>query len=623
MKGFLCDWILSCVLSVQPVTPLPDLYYGTLLYDYFQDDYQQALLGALIAERRGAVGEDPTRLQLAKGSFAFSEGMFALAEQTFASAGADALPPLDKMRLSFHLARESFRREDWDGVERNLVDIDLGKSWFGLGQQRVHPEVEFMRAELATHRGDYGAARTAIERIDPKQPYRAYALFNLGVALRASGALEEAEAAFTTLGTMNVYAADALDLKQRGLVALALIKRQRTEPASAESVLGAMPADGRYRDLALTSYGGLAMDNGDYELAARIWLSLKNEASWSESSATAQLGLPMSLEHMSSRGLALTHYRAAEANFEGRLAELQTVALRAEDPVWVGGLLQVFARPSTDSSPSDVMDEWRRTLGHTDWLEWLAAEDVQELLLQWRELHAMADWLNALPDELTTFDALEAEQRRRAASARELIAQQGLLDRRARLEQSLSLSRERVDALTLAVPERNAAWMLSLANADEAKLLDSLYAKRALLMDTPDDPSRARLLARIDYLEGIVFFGLVEESQTRLRDAEKQADDAAAMLAEVDAKVTRVTRAEQALAQGIQVDFLAFQGRADAIRDEVAVAIAQRETRLADQIRAGIHREMAQVERQILVTRIAIARATDHLAMDSAVEAGE
>ncbi len=61
MKEFLCDWILSCVLSVQPVTPLPDLYYGTVLYDYYQDDYQQALLDALIVERRGVVGDDPVR----------------------------------------------------------------------------------------------------------------------------------------------------------------------------------------------------------------------------------------------------------------------------------------------------------------------------------------------------------------------------------------------------------------------------------------------------------------------------------------------------------------------------------------------------------------------------------
>ena len=102
------------------------------------------------------------------------------------------------------------------------------------------------------------------------------------------------------------------------------------------------------------------------------------------------------------------------------------------------------------------MDEWRRTLGHTDWLEWLATEDVQELLLQWRELHAMADWLNALPDELTTFDALETEQRRRAASARDLIADQGLLDRGAQLAQSLFAIARAHRCNRAAVPERTA-----------------------------------------------------------------------------------------------------------------------------------------------------------------------
>src|SRR5262249_42008367 len=131
MKEFLCDWILSCVLTVQPVTPLPDLYYGTLLFDYYQEDYQQALLDELIIEQRGQVGIDPVRLQLAKGSFAFADGMFSLAEHTFASVGEGELTPLDKMRLSFHLAREDFRRQDWDGVARNLADVDLGKTWLG------------------------------------------------------------------------------------------------------------------------------------------------------------------------------------------------------------------------------------------------------------------------------------------------------------------------------------------------------------------------------------------------------------------------------------------------------------------------------------------------------------
>jgi hypothetical protein len=286
----------------------------------------------------------------------------------------------------------------------------------------------------------------------------------------------------------------------------------------------------------------------------------------------------------------------------------------------VGGLLQVFAQPDGDAKSGGVMDEWRRTLGHTDWLEWLAAEDVHELLLQWRELHAMADWLSVLPEELSTFDALATEQRRRAAAARELIDARGLHERRQQVAAALTESHAHIDALKHATPERTVGWMLTLADADETKLLENLSGKRALLLGAPDDATRTRLLARIDYLEGIVFWGLVEERLTRLQAAEKQTAETQALLVEIDAKLARVAHAEDVIAAGVETDFLAFQTRADAITTQVAVAIADRETRLGNQIRSGIHREMAQVERQILVTRIAIARATDQLAMDQANE---
>ena len=273
------------------------------------------------------------------------------------------------------------------------------------------------------------------------------------------------------------------------------------------------------------------------------------------------------------------------------------------------------------------MKEWQQTLGHTDWLEWLATEDVQELLLQWRELRTMQEWLKDLPDELATFDALSTEQRRRASAARELIDTRGLRDRREQNAQTLADMHARVDALAAATPERSSDWMLALATPDEAKLLNNLSAKRALLMQTPDDETRAALLARVDYLEGIAFWNLAEDRLARLRTVENEATATAEQLAEIDAKLVRVSRAEGELAAGVQTDFLAFQTRADAITREVAVALADRETRLGDQIRSGIHREIAQVERQLLVTRIAIARATDQLAMDQLsmdqAEAGE
>jgi hypothetical protein len=232
----------------------------------------------------------------------------------------------------------------------------------------------------------------------------------------------------------------------------------------------------------------------------------------------------------------------------------------------------------------------------------------------------MNAWLQALPEELATFDALAMEQRHRAAQAREMIDSENLRSRRDAGAQQLAALRTRIDYLKAATPSRDANWMAALAEPEQAELLADLAAKRALLMRTPDDATRQRLLMRIDYLEGLVFWNLVDERPARIRAAEKQSLELDAALAAVDAKLARIAQAEGVIAEGVTTDFLAFQTRADAITQEVAVAIADRETRLADQIRAGIRGEMAQVERQLLITRIAIARATDQLAMERATE---
>ncbi|TDJ22061.1 MAG: hypothetical protein E2O58_12625 [Gammaproteobacteria bacterium] len=613
MKSFLCDLILSCTLVAQPVTLVEDLYYGTVLYAYYQDDFQQALLDTLVAERLERRGQDVVRFELAKGSFAFADGMYRYAEQTFADLQADQLTGLDSMRLTFHLAREHFRREDFARAGNDLQAIDLGKTWFG--RERFHPEVEFMRAELATQAGDFDGARRAIQRIDETDGLRAYALFNLGVGLRAAGRLQQAETAFQQLGETPAYDSETLDLQQRAQLALAFVKRERSEPASAEAILGDLPAAGRYRDLALTSYGGLAMDRGDYRLAARIWMSLQQEDYWTESTATARLAFPMSLEQMASGELALIEYRAAERSFEGRLDELTALSMRADDPRWVGGLLKVFAPPEHSSAEmNDVVARWRAELGHTDWLQWLSTERVHELLLEWDELNGIADWLEDLPEQLAIFDALANEQQRRARTAGQQIETNGLAENRERLGKTIRAVHSSLVALRAVPPSRTSDWMFRLADPAQRELLMQLQMQRQRVHRLPEG-QRDPWIERIDRLEGLVFWDLIDQSSQRTRALEKLVRDDTRALAEVDARIVRVRTAEEALVAGVKMDFLAFQTRADAITRSVGVALAQREAMLGKELKAGMAREIRQVQHHLLVTRIAIARATDRLAM--------
>jgi hypothetical protein len=107
----------------------------------------------------------------------------------------------------------------------------------------------------------------------------------------------------------------------------------------------------------------------------------------------------------------------------------------------------------------------------------------------------MSDWLSALPDELATFDALATEQRRRAAAARTDRQRAACASGASGLGAALADMRART---TLEPQPRTDLRMMLTLNADEAKLLNDLSAKRALLMQTPDDEARAKLLARID-----------------------------------------------------------------------------------------------------------------------------
>ena len=367
MKQFLCELLFTCAMLGPGAQPVDELTYGTVLYEYFQEDHQSALLAALVAKEQGRRGESITRFDLATGSFAFADGMYDYASETFAGIDQAEIEKIDQMRLSFHLAREFHRRQAWAPLGEQLENIELGKSWFG--RAKIHPEVEFMRAELAMQQGDFGVAQQHLGVMEETNSLRAYGLFNLGVAYREAGELEQAKQAFSTLAGLPAYDDEAFDLSQRAKLALALIARQQQDMQSAELVLSALPGEGRYQEVAMAAFGGLAMDNEDYELAARIWLTLQKQDYWTPSTATARLGFPLSLERMAGEGhattqMALMQFQQAEHSFMSRLDSLTQLSEAAQDPQWVQSLLTVFANETQDPQQMQVlMQSWEQQLG--------------------------------------------------------------------------------------------------------------------------------------------------------------------------------------------------------------------------------------------------------------------
>ena len=622
MKHFFCELILSCVLASPGAKPPDELTYGNMLYSYYQQDYQQALLDTMVAEAQNRRGEDTARFELAKGSFAFSERMYELARQTFSGVDPVELTDLDRMRLAFHLAREYQRRGDVSGMATELARIEFDRTW--LGRNRFHPEVEYMRAEVAVATGNFAEAEVFLNRLAEDDPLRAYGLFNLGVAYREADQLPASQQAFQRLADMKARDAEAKDLIQRAKLALAFVAREQQATSDAAAVLGDLPAEGRYRDVALASYGGLAMDNEDYELAARIWLTLQNQAYWTSSTAQARLAFPVSLERLASREMALQQYRQAEQSFQQRLALLTDLSSQAEDPSWVHSLLLVFSSPDKDEARmADLVTRWRQQLGHTDWLEWLATEETHQVLLEWRELLGMREWLERLPVEVGAFEEVATERRRRSATARALLADEDLLAHRGQLAEGLDLQAATIAELTRSAAEKTMDWMGKLATPEERALLEELSQMRALVSAHMTGREQKKWLGRIDRLEGAVFWQVADDRAERIRTLARNHSENVALLADVDARIERVSNAESEFVAGVETDFLAFTDRADMLTADVVDALNHREIALAGELRRGMAREMKEVQKYLLVTRIGIARATDLLAIDAETVEGE
>ncbi|MDZ7670389.1 MAG: hypothetical protein U5Q16_13590 [Gammaproteobacteria bacterium] len=573
----------------------------------------------LVAQRQGRVGDDPLRFELAKGSFAFQQGMYRTAARTFEAVDQAELTDLDRMRLAFHLAREHYRRGRWSAMEERLAEVDLGATW--LGRQRRHPEVTFMRAEGALAREDFAAAGQLLAELPPRDTYRAYGLFNLGVAQRQAGDAAASQDTFRTLADLQAHDAESWDLVQRGRLALAMTAARTGADVDVRSVLGTLPAAGRYRDMALAGYGKLAMQRAEHELAARIWLTLLEQDGWSEGHAVARLGLPMSLERLASPAHALQRYRDAEQAFEARLTALQDVSSRARDPLWVDALLEVFAEPD-ETARSRALGRLDERLGEQSWLSWLAGEDVHQVMVEWRELNAMAAWLERLPARVDAYAGVTREQRRRSAAARELLEEEALPDRRDALGRRVAELESTLAELRSQPARMEPAWLLRLADESERELITELADMAELAARHMPQDERPQFEARLRRLMGVVFWQVADERSARVRTLHKSLDENRALLAAVDARIARLAEAESRFAAGVESDFLLLAERADQVGERVAAALDSRREVLADALQRGLREDMARTERYLLTARIAVARATDQLAAAGDGQAG-
>jgi hypothetical protein len=626
VNWLLCELLFACVVSAEPM-PLEELTYRSALFDWYQDDSQSALVDVLVAREQGHMGDDPLRFDLAQGSFAFEQGMYRFSGETFAAVPAEALTDTDQLRLAFHQSRLHLAEGDFDSLKASLGL--LGDAERALDTE-PYPESVFMRSELALARSDAAGALGLLEALDDDDPWKAYGLFNTAVTQNESGDTAGALVTLAQLDQVEVTSEETADLKQRGRLAMAWLSGSPSEEAvaskDAAEILEVLPDSSRYRDSALAAYGNLAMSREDYALAARIWLTLKDDDRWLASGAIARIGFPLALHKLQNPDNVLAHYRAAANEFESRLAVLAKVDTRLADQDWIRGLAQAVHRAGS-RGPQPVSlplppDEVGRQLGNQEWLNWLAAEDVHQVFEAWQSLNDMASWLRSLPRTLEAFAQVSGEQKRRTERLSESLRKEGVMTARAELAAKLDAAKARLVAFDQVQPEPTQKWMTGFATAQERDILEELFAlKRAAhQVEGEEGPT---LKARIERLIGTRFWEIADDLPARRWALQREVQGIERELTDLDQRLRVVAEAESTYVATVIPRLENFRRRSESLLATINTAMGAREQQIATLLRNRLRDETEQIGQYLFFTRVAIAEVSDQLIAADGLAAGQ
>jgi len=617
VNWLLCEILFACMVSAEPM-PLDELTYRSALFNWYQEDSQSALVDVLVAREQGRMGDDSLRFDLAQGSFAFEQGMYRFSKATFDAVPTEALTDIDQLRLAFHRSRLYLAQGEFESLGMSLAALDAAEAKL---EADPHPEGVFMRSELALSRADAAGALGLLEDLDDDDPWKAYGLFNTAVTQSNTGDRASALETLAELDQLDVISDETADLKQRGRLAMAWLSggsdKGQDNTTDAEEILEDLPDSSRYRDSALAAYGNLAMSREDYALAARIWLTLKEDDRWLSSGAIARIGFPLALHQLQNPDNVLAHYRAAASEFESRLAVLEQVDSRLADQSWIRTLAEAVQRAGAGRLQQVSLplppDEIGAELGNQEWLNWLAAEDVHQVFEEWQSLNEMASWLRSLPRTLSAFAEVSGEQKRRTEWLGESLQKDGLITARADLTTQLEAAQARLATFDEIKPEPTREWMTGFAADNERRTLEELFALESAAQSIESAEGNA-LRSRVKRLIGTRFWELADDLPARRWALQRKVQGIERGLAKLDQRLRVIADAESTYVATVIPRLENFQSRSQSLLATIDTAMGAREQQLVALLRNRLRDETEQIGQYLFFTRVAIAEVSDQLA---------
>jgi tetratricopeptide (TPR) repeat protein len=373
-----------------------DLYYGEVLFHFYQQDDFAALTHLLVAEQGGRIPHHEAEAELLLGGLYLSYGQHDRAAQIFERLLAANSDPQTRDRAWFYLGKVRYQR----GLYAQALQ-SFAKAGKHL-PDALAAELPMLIAECHMAQGHFDEAAAELANWKSPGEWANFTRYNLGVSLVRMNRFADGAGLLDAVGRQSVTGNEARSLRDKANLALGYAYLQAGDGARARPVLERVRLRGPFSSKALLGVGWADALAEDYRGALVPWSELASRDLLDSAVQESFLAVPYALGKLEARGEAIDRYKTALGSFDTELAHLDEAIGRARSGELIPALLTTDDRQLGRwywqlTKMPDLVES--RYLYHL-----MADNSFQEGLKNYRDLTALSAYLDDWRQKIDVFN---------------------------------------------------------------------------------------------------------------------------------------------------------------------------------------------------------------------------
>lgn len=299
-------------LNISQAAVVKDLDYGTILFDYYQQDYFAALVQYEYAADKHMLQHHGDDARLLQGGMTLSYGLAKEAAAIFRDLLTPQVAELQRNRAWFYLAKLHYQKADMVSSAHALMQIK------GDVPADIAEEFNYLATLINIHNRQLDAANSVISQLSVSAQYQPYLIYNLAISQLQIGNIEAAVSNLTKVMAITEVRKETelAVLADRARHALAQLAISQQNLMSAWGYLQGVRTSGLYSNRALLTYGWAAIKLQRYPEAVPALQLLDKRSIAIAEVQEAKVLLAHVYETQGAKRSALKQYLLAEKDFK-------------------------------------------------------------------------------------------------------------------------------------------------------------------------------------------------------------------------------------------------------------------------------------------------------------------